>query len=186
MNDESSIRHSFGFGTFGIASPPVSRSISPIMNPSPLVLLPLGLLVGVLMGMTSFTGAIIVPALVLCFGIAQADAQGTAMALTLSPVQLPAILNFYRGGHINWMVMKWMVPGVLVGSLIGSQIAMSLPPIVLKTFFGLMTIYVGSYMLLSTTTKSVSKAVMLSFTITAVAGMIVALSKWMEARPAAV
>lgn len=155
------------------------------MNLTPTFLLPLGLFVGILMGMTSFTGAIIVPALVLCFSMAQADAQGTAMALTLSPVQLPAILNYYRGGHINWTVMKWMIPGVLVGSLIGSQVAMSIPPIVLKTFFGLMTVYVGAYMLLSITTKNVGKAVMLSFAITAFAGMMTALSKWMEAKPVA-
>lgn len=150
------------------------------MNPTPLVLLPLGLFVGILMGMTSFTGAIIVPAIVLAFGIAQADAQGTAMALTLSPVQLPAILNFYRQGHINWQLLKWMIPGVLIGTLIGSQIAISLPPTVLRTFFGLMVIYVGSYMLMSLTTKSVGKALVLSFAMVALAGILVAISKWTE------
>lgn len=150
------------------------------MQLTPLTLLPLGLFVGVLMGMTSFTGAIIVPALILCFGIAQADAQGTAMAMTLSPVQLPAILNFHRQGHINWQALKWMIPGVVVGTLIGSQIAMSLPPTLLKTFFGLMVIYVGSYMLMSITTQSVGKALVLSVVMVALAGILVAVSKWTE------
>lgn len=152
------------------------------MSTSPYVLMPLGLLVGFLMGLTSFTGAIIVPALVLAFGMVQAKAQGTAVALTLSPLQLPALWNYHSKGNVDWRFMAWMTPGVMVGTFLGSLLANRLPPTVLKTIFGLMLVYVGSYMLMLLTTKNVGKAVAMALLIVCFAGAMLAGSRWHEAR----
>ena len=70
------------------------------------VIMLIGLPIGILMGLTSFTGAIIVPSLVLLWGVAQAKAQGTSVLLTMSPLQVPAMWNFYRAGNIDW---RWAV-----------------------------------------------------------------------------
>lgn len=147
--------------------------------------MPLGLFVGFLMGLTSFTGAVIVPALVLCFGMMQAKAQGTAVAITLSPLQVPALLNYARLGNVDWRFMGWMTPGVIVGTFLGSMLANKLPPTVLKTMFGLMMVYVGSYMLMLLTTKSVGKAVVMAVLVAAFAGAMLAASRWHETRTVA-
>lgn len=152
------------------------------MSTSPYVLMPLGLVVGLLMGLTSFTGAVIVPALVLSFGMFQARAQGTAVALTLSPLQLPALWNFHRAGNVDWRFMAWMAPGVVVGTFLGSMLANRLPAPVLKTIFGVMMVYVGAYMLMLLTTPRVGKAVVMAMVVALFAGAMLAASRWHEAR----
>ena len=155
------------------------------MSTSPYLLMPLGLLVGCLMGLTSFTGAVIVPALVLGFGMAQAKAQGTAVAMTLSPLQVPALWNYARLGNVDWRMMAWMTPGVIVGTFLGSMLANRLPPTVLKTIFGLLMVYVGAYMLMLLTTRNVAKAVLMAVLVAAFAGAMIAASRWHEARTTA-
>lgn len=146
----------------------------------PFVIMLIGLPIGILMGLTSFTGAVIVPALVLLYGVAQVKAQGTAVALTLSPLQIPALWNFYQAGNIDWRMMRLLVPGVVVGTFIGSYLANHLPPMVMKAIFGSMMVYVGAYMLLLLTTTNVAKALVLALVVTAMTGAIVIASRWSE------
>ena len=145
-----------------------------------LVILLIGLPIGVLMGLTSFTGAVIVPSLVLLWGVAQAKAQGTAVMLTMSPLQVPAMWNFYRAGNIDWRMVKLLIPGVIVGTYLGSWLANALPPAVLRTIFGVMMVYVGAYMLFMLTTTSVAKGMTLAIVVAGIAGAMMALSKWHE------
>ena len=134
------------------------------------------------MGLTSFTGAVIVPAFVLTFGMAQARAQGTAVALTLSPLQLPALWNFHRNGNVDWRLMAWMARGVIVGTFLGSLLANRLPAPVLKSIFGLLMVYVGSYMLMLLTTQRVGKAVVMAVVVALFAGAMVVAFRSQEAR----
>ena len=145
-----------------------------------LVIMLIGLPIGVLMGLTSFTGAVIVPSLVLLWGVAQAKAQGTAVMLTMSPLQVPAMWNFHRAGNIDWRMVKLLIPGVIVGTYLGSYLANALPPIVLKSIFASMLVYVGAYMLIMLTTTNVAKGMVLAIVATAITGGVVIASKWQE------
>lgn len=146
----------------------------------PLVIALVGLPVGFLMGLTSFAGAIIVPTLVLLLGVMQTQAQGTAVALTMSPLQIPAIWNFHSKGNVDWRLVGLMVPGVLVGTFLGSMLANALPPLVLRSIFGLMMVYAGSYFLLALTTQSTGKALAWSVLTTLLAAGVMGLSRWQE------
>ena len=148
----------------------------------PLVIMLIGLPIGILMGLTSFTGAVIVPSLVLLYGIAQAKAQGTAVMLTMSPLQVPAMWNFHRAGNIDWRMVKLLIPGIVIGTFIGSYLANHLPPMVMKSIFGVMMVYVGAYMLLLLTTTNTAKAIGMAVLATVMTGSIVAVSRWSERR----
>jgi uncharacterized protein len=146
----------------------------------PFLIALIGLPVGFLMGLTSFAGAIIVPTLVLLMGVSQARAQGTAVAITMSPLQVPAIWNFHRAGNIDWSVMGLMVPGVIIGTFLGSKLANHLPPAVLRSVFGLTMVYAGSYFLLALTTPSTAKALLMSLVVTVLAAGVMGASTWHE------
>jgi uncharacterized protein len=144
----------------------------------PFVVMLVGLPIGILMGMTSFTGAVIVPSLVLLYGIAQAKSQGTAVMLTMSPLQVPAMWNFYRAGNIDWRMVKLLIPGIVVGTFIGSWIANVLPPQVMRVFFGSMMVYAGAHMLFMLTTTNFAKAALLALCVTAFTMACVGVAKW--------
>ena len=152
------------------------------MSPSPFLLLPLGLVLGFVMGLTGATAAVLVPTFVLACGLSQAQAQGTSVTLTLSPAQLPAIWTYHRAGNVDWRLIGWLLPGVLVGSLIGARVANVIPPVALRSIFGAMLVLVGACAMLSLTTPSVGKAIALALIVTAFAGAIVAASRWHETR----
>jgi uncharacterized membrane protein YfcA len=59
----------------------------------------LGLVAGILSGLIGIGGGtIIVPALVLFFGISQHMAQGTTLALLVPPIGILAAWTYYRQG----------------------------------------------------------------------------------------
>ena len=67
-----------------------------------IILILIGILSGIMSGLFGIGGGVIViPALVLIFGMTQHQAQGTSTAFLLLPVGLLAFLNYYKAGHIN-------------------------------------------------------------------------------------
>lgn len=144
----------------------------------PFVIMLIGLPIGILMGLTSFTGAVIVPSLVLLYGIAQAKSQGTAVMLTMSPLQVPAMWNFIRFGNVDWRMFKLLIPGVIVGTFIGSWLANYLPASVMRIIFGGMMVYAGSHMMFMLTTANFAKAAMLAVGMTAFVLGSVGVAKW--------
>ena len=62
----------------------------------------LGLVAGILSGLIGIGGGtIIVPALVLFFGISQHMAQGTTLALLVPPIGILAAWTYYRQGYVD-------------------------------------------------------------------------------------
>lgn len=114
----------------------------------------LGSAAGLMSGLFGIGGGIIiVPFLVWLF-----SAQGFTpdlvllMAVTTSLatiiVTAAASLQFHhRLGAVDWPVVKQLVPGVLVGSLLGSVVADSLPTDLFKTLFAFFPIGVAFQML---------------------------------------
>ena len=62
----------------------------------------IGILAGILSGLVGVGGGVImVPLLVLLFGMSQHQAQGTSLAVLAVPVTAVAVYNYYTEGHIN-------------------------------------------------------------------------------------
>ena len=65
-------------------------------------LLAFGLMVGVLGGLLGIGGGIVlVPGLVLLFGLSQSEAQGTSLAVLTLPVVAFAAMIYYQNGFIK-------------------------------------------------------------------------------------
>ncbi len=83
---------------------------------------------------------ILVPALVYLMGCSQHVAQGATLALLCLPV---------GEGLVNWNVAFLLFGGFVLGGLIGSRFALSLPEIWVKRLFGVCLLSLGARMLVS-------------------------------------
>ncbi|MFA7319327.1 MAG: TSUP family transporter [Parcubacteria group bacterium] len=109
--------------------------------------LTLGLFAGTFSGVIGIGGGvIIVPALVLLFGFAEHQAQGTTLALLIPPVGILAAYTYYKSGFINWPVAGLICVGFLIGGLIGAKLAIDLSDGTLQKIFGVAIIIIGIYM----------------------------------------
>jgi len=110
----------------------------------------LGLVAGGLSGLIGIGGGIIiVPALVLVFGMSQQSAQGTTLALMVPPIGIFAAMQYYKQGYVDLRVALLIVIGFVIGSLFGSKIAFMLPAKVLTKVFGFSMLLIGLKLLFS-------------------------------------
>ena len=104
-----------------------------------LSLLIIGILAGVLSGLVGVGGGVImVPLMVLFFGMSQHQAQGTSLAVLAVPVTAVAVYNYYQEGHIN----------VKFALILGSKVAINLDQKMLKKIFGVVLLIIAGKMLL--------------------------------------
>lgn len=116
----------------------------------------LGAAAGFLSGLFGIGGGIIiVPFLVWLFsaqGFAPDLVLLMAVATSLSTIIFTAAASLkahHRLGAVDWPVVKQLVPGILVGSLMGSVVADSLPTDLFKTLFAFFPLWVAFQMLKS-------------------------------------
>jgi uncharacterized membrane protein YfcA len=103
-----------------------------------LLFIVLGLAAGILSGLLGIGGGIlIVPALVLVFGLSQHLAQGTTLALMVPPIGLLAAWTYYKHGQVDIKIAALICLGFFFGGLIGAKFATSINPIILKKLFGI-------------------------------------------------
>lgn len=115
------------------------------MNSS-LLLVIFGIIVGVFSGVMGLGGgSIMIPIMVIAFGMTQQQAHGTSLAVMIPPVALPAVIEYWRRGNVDLRVAGWTALGVLLGSFFGALIANSIPKESLKLVFGFLLIYVAGY-----------------------------------------
>lgn len=108
-----------------------------------------GTLAGIVSGFFGVGGGIIiVPALVLIFGFTQHMAQGTSLAVLLFPVGMFAVYNYYKHGSVNFKYAAILIVVFILGSYIGSKLALNIPDKMLKRVFGLLMFLVGLRMML--------------------------------------
>ena len=87
----------------------------------------LGLVAGVFSGLIGIGGAIIIiPSLVLLFGLSQHTAQGTTLALMVPPIGLLAAWTYYKEGFVDLKIAGLICIGFFVGGLIGANVATEL------------------------------------------------------------
>ena len=98
----------------------------------------LGLVAGVFSGLIGIGGGlIIIPVLVLLFGLSQHMAQGTTLALMVPPIGLLAAWVYYKNGFVDLKVAAFICLGFFVGGLLGAKFATDIPEIALKRIFGI-------------------------------------------------
>ena len=97
----------------------------------------LGLAAGVFSGLIGIGGAIIIiPSLVLLFGLSQHTAQGTTLALMVPPIGLLAAWVYYRQGFVDLKIAGLICLGFFVGGLLGAKFAVAIPDQLLRKVFG--------------------------------------------------
>ena len=113
----------------------------------------LGLGAGVVGGMFGIGGGlIIVPALILVFGLSPKMATGTSLMAQLLPVAGLAVLEFWRRGQVDVPRGLGIAAGLVVGTLLGALLAGQLSPASMKRAYGAFLVVVGLYFLIGTRT----------------------------------
>ncbi|MBN1409292.1 MAG: sulfite exporter TauE/SafE family protein [Spirochaetales bacterium] len=108
----------------------------------------LGILVGFLSGMIGIGGGIIlVPALVLLFGLTQHEAQGTTVALMVPPIGLLAAWTYYKNGFVDIKIAIFVCIGFVLGSFLGANLVVGIPEVILKKGFGIVLVLVAIKMI---------------------------------------
>ena len=124
-----------------------------------------------------------IPVMVLALAMTQQEAHGTSLAVMIPPVTLPAVIEYYRKGHVNLGVAGWMALGVLAGSFFGAWIATSLPKEMLKLVFGFVLIYVAAYTVFGK--EHLVRTLSLSAALVLVAVCLYAVTRWYDVQRAA-
>lgn len=121
-----------------------------------LLMLLLGSFVGVMAGLLGIGGGlIVVPALLFLLpqaGIDPAICMNIALATSLSTIIVTSgssALNHLKLGNVDIFVIKWLMPGVVVGGFIGANIAEWIPTEYLPKVFGVIVLFLALQMLLS-------------------------------------
>lgn len=108
----------------------------------------LGVMAGIFSGLVGVGGGvIIVPALVLLFGLSQESAQGTTLALMVPPVGILAAWTYYKHGYVDLKVAALICLGFLIGGWLGSRFAVDLPAATLQRIFGISLLLIGAKMI---------------------------------------
>jgi uncharacterized membrane protein YfcA len=109
-----------------------------------LLLLLVGLLAGMMSSLVGIGGGIIiVPALVLIFGLNQKAAQGTSLLLLSMPVAFAGAYNYYKAGHADWKIAVILALAFVIGGFFGSKVALGLETIVIKRIFAVFMIIIA-------------------------------------------
>lgn len=153
------------------------------MAANPLVLILFGVLVGVFSGVMGLGGgSIMIPVMVLALAMTQQEAHGTSLAVMIPPVTLPAVIQYYRNGHVDLRVAGWMALGVLAGSFFGALVATSMPKELLKLVFGFVLIYVAAYTVFGK--ENLLRTLSLAGMLVLIAMSLYGLTRWYDARAA--
>jgi uncharacterized membrane protein YfcA len=108
-----------------------------------LSLLLVGAAVGVLSGMLGIGGGIVlVPALVLLFGLSQTEAQGTSLA-TIPFGAIIAAVIYNQSTPLRASMVVAVGTGFVVGALLGAKMLPHVPEAALRSGFGCLLLYLG-------------------------------------------
>ena len=109
----------------------------------------LGLITGIFSGLIGIGGAIIIiPSLVLLFGLSQHTAQGTTLALMVPPIGLLAAWTYYKAGFVDLKIAALICAGFFFGGLIGARFATEISEQLLRKIFGLVLLFTSIRMIL--------------------------------------
>lgn len=108
----------------------------------------LGVIAGIASGFIGIGGGIIVvPALVILFGMEQHMAQGTTLAMMLPPIGILAVWEYYQKGHVDFKIAGLLCIGFVIGGLIGAKFAVNMPEQLLRKTFGIFFLVISLRMI---------------------------------------
>ena len=108
----------------------------------------LGLIAGILSGLIGIGGGIlIIPALILLFGLSQHQAQGTTLALLVPPIGILAAWVYYKAGFVDLRIAGFICLGFIFGGWLGAKYATALPDLVLRKVFGVALLVIAIKMI---------------------------------------
>ena len=117
-------------------------------------ILAMACIVGVASGLFGIGGGVLlVPLLVLLFGFEQHRAQGTSLVAMVPPTGAFAFLAYYRAHQVDMKVALLLIPGFVVGGILGGKIASKLPSRHMRVIFGAFLFVVGAWQAVSLWTK---------------------------------
>jgi uncharacterized protein len=103
----------------------------------------LGIAVGVLSAMLGIGGGVVlVPALVLLFGLSQSEAQGTSLA-TIPFGAIVAATIYHQSVSLRASVVAVVALGCVVGACVGAKLVPQVSEEVLRSAFGGLLLYLG-------------------------------------------
>ncbi len=110
-------------------------------------LIGIGIAAGLLSGMFGVGGGvIIVPALVLLFGMSQQSANATSLMALLLPVGMLGVYEYYRLGRLSvehmWFGLA-IALGLFIGAFFGARIALGMSGELLRKAFGVFLVIVA-------------------------------------------
>ncbi|MBT3673134.1 MAG: sulfite exporter TauE/SafE family protein [Porticoccaceae bacterium] len=121
-----------------------------------LIYLALGAVAGLVSGLFGLGGgALIVPILLVSFvaqGFSPDIATHMAIATSLATIvitSMSSMYTHYQRAAVRWELIKMVIPGILLGSLLGTLIFPTMDSKSLQLIFGLFLMIVGLYMLFS-------------------------------------
>ena len=111
-----------------------------------------GLLLGVFIGIVSGLvgiggGALLIPVLVLGYGMTQHRAQGTSLATLLLPIGIFAFWKYYKAGDVDLKLALLVAIGFAVGGYLGGSWAVHLSDLTLRRGFAVLLIVIAVRML---------------------------------------
>lgn len=126
-----------------------------------LAYLALGGVVGLFAGLFGIGGGLfLVPALLLLFEMQHFPVEygmhlalGTSMA-TILFTSLSSMRKHHQHGAVNWVVVRSITPGILLGTLLGALFAAAISPRALGVFFALFVYFAALQMLLDARPKA--------------------------------
>ena len=126
-----------------------------------LMYLSVGLIAGILAGLLGVGGGlVIVPMLVFCFvqqGIQDNLIMHMALGTSLASIIFTSISSFmshHRRGAVDWTIVRRIVPGILIGTFLGTLVASRLPTKFLKVFFCIFLYSVATQMIMNKKPKA--------------------------------
>jgi uncharacterized membrane protein YfcA len=103
-----------------------------------LLLLFIGLAAGFMSGLVGIGGGvIIVPMLVYFLAFDQKMAQGTTLFMFMFPIGILGVINYYKNGSIDIKTALIIMSTFVIGSYLGSKIAIKFDQDILKKIFGI-------------------------------------------------
>lgn len=108
-----------------------------------IILLTTGAITGFLSGMMGVGGGtIMIPVMVILTGFSQHVAQGTSL-LVMVPTGAIGAFTHWKMGNIEKRILWCLIPGIILGTYLGGNIASIIPNDALRWVFALVIIFIG-------------------------------------------
>jgi len=104
----------------------------------------LGIAAGILSGLFGIGGGIVmVPSLIVIFGMDILDANATSLAAMLLPVGILGVWAYYKAGMINIKDSLWISLGLFAGSFVGGEFAVNISESLLSKLYAGILLYIA-------------------------------------------